>query len=78
MPAIGGFLSRLAYTTGYAVSYGVVFPTLFVAQTVPKDNTLVHGLIDGAHAARDSVSAREEFVEDAREGSLDADGDPSP
>jgi hypothetical protein len=43
MPAIGGFLARLTYTTCFAVSYGVVFPTLFVAQAVPKDNALVHG-----------------------------------
>jgi len=56
MPAIGGFLSRLTYTTCYAVSYGVVFPTLLVARAVPKNNAIVHGLIDGALAARDSVA----------------------
>jgi hypothetical protein len=61
MPAIGGFFGRLAYTTCYAISYGVVFPTLFVAQAVPKDNALVHGLVDGARAARDAIgSPREE------------------
>ena len=54
MPAIGGFLSRLTYTTCYAVSYGIVFPTVLVARLVPKDNVLVQGLIDGAHAARES------------------------
>src|SRR5262249_4490174 len=56
MPAVGGFLSRLTYTTSYAVSYGVVFPTLLVARAVPKDNALVHGLVDGALAARDAVA----------------------
>ena len=58
MPAIGGFLSRLTYTTCYAVSYGVVFPTLLVARAVPRDNALVNGLVDGARAARDSVESR--------------------
>src|SRR6516165_7327280 len=55
MPGIAGFLSRLTYTTSYAVSYGVVFPTLLVARTVPKDNAIVQGLVDGALAARDAV-----------------------
>ena len=58
MPAIGGFLSRLTYTTCYAVSYGVVFPTLFVARVVPKDNAIVNGLVDGARAARDTLDRR--------------------
>jgi hypothetical protein len=55
MPAIGAFLCRVAYSTSYAVSYGAVFSTLFVVQAVPKDNALVHGLVDGAQAARDAV-----------------------
>jgi hypothetical protein len=59
MPAIGGFLSRLTYTTCYAVSYGVVFPTLLVARAVPKDNALVHGLVDGARAAREAIEGRQ-------------------
>jgi|SRR5579875_1880377 len=58
MPAIGGFLSRLTYTTCYAVSYGVVFPTLLVARAVPKDNAIVNGLVDGARAARDAIEGR--------------------
>ncbi len=59
MPAIGGFFSRLAYTTCYAVSYGVVFPTLLMAGAVPKENALVHGLVDGARAARDAATGRD-------------------
>jgi hypothetical protein len=39
------------------VSYGVVFPTVFVGQFIPKNNALVHGLVDGSHAARDAVSS---------------------
>lgn len=59
MPAIGGFVSRLTYTTCYAVSYGVVFPTLLVASAVPKDNAIVNGLVDGARAARDAIGSRQ-------------------
>jgi hypothetical protein len=59
MPAIGGFLSRLTYTTCYAVSYGVVFPTLLVARAVPKDNAIVNGFVDGARAARDAIEGRQ-------------------
>jgi hypothetical protein len=53
--ASGEFLSRLAYKTCYAISYGVVFPTVFAARAIPKDNAAVHGFIDGAHAAIDMV-----------------------
>ncbi len=55
MPEAANFLSKVAYRTCYAVSYGVVFPTAFVANVIPKENAFVHGLIDGAQAARDMV-----------------------
>jgi hypothetical protein len=58
-PAIGGFVSRLTYTTCYAVSYGVVFPALLVASAVPKDNAIVNGLVDGARAARDAIGTQQ-------------------
>jgi hypothetical protein len=55
IPAISQFVSRLVYTTSYSVSYGVVFPVMLVSRAIPKDNALVHGLVDGARAARDMV-----------------------
>lgn len=48
-------LSRMIYNACYYLSYGVVFPTVFVARTIPQNNPVVHGLIDGAHAAMDMV-----------------------
>lgn len=57
MPAVGLFFSRLTYTTSYAISYGIVFPALFVSRAIPKENALVHGLVDGAAAARDAVTS---------------------
>lgn len=57
VPRVNLFLSRIAYTTSYAVSYGIVFPTVFIGQYVPKNNALVHGLTDGAVAAKEAVAA---------------------
>ena len=48
-------LATVAYKTCYAISYGVVFPSVLLAKSVPQDNALVHGFIDGARAAKDMV-----------------------
>jgi hypothetical protein len=55
LPATGRFLGRIVYNTSYAVSFGVTFPVMMVVRAMPKDNALVHGLVDGALAARDRV-----------------------
>ncbi len=55
LPAASRFLSRFAYTTSYAISYGVVFPTVLIARAIPKENPIVHGVLDGARAATDMV-----------------------
>jgi hypothetical protein len=79
MPAIGGFLSRLTYTTCYAVSYGVVFPTLLVARAVPKDNVIVQGLVEGGRAAMAAAykgsSAEESPASDSHHGPIIPGGD---
>jgi len=43
--------SRCVYTTCYAVSYGVVFPAVFLAHSIPRNNAVVRGLVDGAQEA---------------------------
>ena len=55
LPSVGMFANRFLYTTCYAVSYGVVFPLALVALSVPQNNPLVHGMIDGSRAARSKV-----------------------
>ena len=55
IPAVGEFLSRAVYKTCYGVSFGVVFPSVLLARSIPKNNAAVHGLIDGARAAIDLV-----------------------
>src|SRR5271165_6836087 len=72
LPAVNRFVSRFVYTTCYTLSYGVVFPSVLVARTIPKDNPIVHGLVDGAHAAVD-------MVDEMRKRKLEApSGEPSP
>jgi hypothetical protein len=55
VPAAGRFVSRAVYTMSYSLSYGFVFPAVFIARSIPSDNAIVHGLVDGAHAATDWV-----------------------
>ncbi len=54
-PATGRFVSRLVYTTCYATAYGVVFPTVLLARSVPANNAAAQGLIDGTAAACQKV-----------------------
>jgi hypothetical protein len=55
VPGAAQFLSRLFYTTSYTLSYGVVFPAVLIARSIPADNSVVHGFIDGARAAREGA-----------------------
>ncbi len=55
LPATGRFLGRAVYRTSYAVSFGLAFPVMMVVRVMPKNNAMVHGLVDGAIAARDRV-----------------------
>ena len=55
LPGAASFMSRLVYTTCYSLSYGVVFPTVWIARSIPADNALVNGLTDGAKAAIEAV-----------------------
>jgi hypothetical protein len=56
LPAAGRFLSRFVYTTSYTLSYGVVFPAVLIAKSMPANNAVVHGFVDGAKAANDMVA----------------------
>ena len=59
LPAASRFLSRFVYTTCYAISYGVVCPTVLIAKTIPTNNAVVNGFVDGARAASDMVEQLE-------------------
>jgi hypothetical protein len=49
-------VSRFAYTSSYMVSYGLVYATVFVAKSIPQDNPIVQGCIDGGRAALDALN----------------------
>jgi hypothetical protein len=70
LPAAGHFLGRVVYKTSYAVAFGVTFPVMMVVRVIPKENAFVHGLIDGAIAARERV---DEWRGDADEDSHDSE-----
>jgi hypothetical protein len=55
IPAASRFLSRFVYTTSYTFSYGIVFPAVLIAKSLPSNNAIVHGFVDGARAASDTV-----------------------
>ena len=51
----GLFMTRFVYTTCYTISYGLVFPTVMVARSIPRSNAAVRGMLDGASAASQRV-----------------------
>lgn len=55
-PDVMHSLSRFAYTGSYMVAYGVVYASVFVAKSLPQDNPVMEGFIDGGKAAIDAVN----------------------
>ena len=49
-------VSRMVYSGSYALAYGVVYAAVFVAQSLPHDNPVMHGFRDGGGAAMDELS----------------------
>jgi len=72
LPGVSRFVSRFVYTTCYTVSYGVVFPSVLVARSIPKNNPIVHGLVDGANAAVDMVDEMRKRKLEAHPGEAEA------
>jgi hypothetical protein len=50
-------ISRMIYTGSYALAYGVVYATVFIAQSLPQENPVMHGFRDGGQAAMDELGA---------------------
>jgi hypothetical protein len=53
---LGNSVSRFAYTSSYMLSYGIVYASVFVARSVPQDNPIVEGFIDGGRAAIEALN----------------------
>jgi len=49
-------LSRMIYSGSYALAFGVVYAAVFVTQSLPQDNPVMHGFRDGGTAAMDELS----------------------
>ena len=43
-------MSRMIYSGSYALAYGVVYATVFVAQLLPQENPVMHGFHDGGQS----------------------------
>ena len=50
-------ISRMIYNGSYALAYGVVYATVFIAQSLPQENLVMHGFRDGGQAAMDELGA---------------------
>lgn len=72
LAAPGRLLGRMVYNTTYAISFSVTFPVMMIVRVVPRDNALVHGLVDGALAARDRAYGwHDELEEDHHDSGSD-------
>jgi hypothetical protein len=49
-------VSQMIYSGSYALAFGVVYAAVFVAQSLPQDNPVMHGFRDGGTAAMDELS----------------------
>jgi hypothetical protein len=49
-------LSRMIYSGSYALAYGAVYAVVFVAQSLPQENPVMHGFRDGGGAAVDELN----------------------
>ena len=56
VPVARKMMADAVYKACYGISYGVVFPTMLIARSIPPDNPIVHGLVDGSRAAIDMVN----------------------
>ena len=50
-------VSQMFYTGSYVLAYGVVYATVFVAQSLPQDNPIMRGFRDGGKAAVEELDA---------------------
>jgi hypothetical protein len=48
-------ISRMIYSGSYALAYAVVYSAVFISQSLPRENPVMHGLRDGGRAAMDQL-----------------------
>ena len=50
-------VSQMFYMGSYVLAYGVVYATVFVAQSLPQENPIIRGFRDGGQAAMNELDA---------------------
>ena len=50
-PKITEAVGKGVYHSAYGVAFGVAFPILLLAKSIPQNNSIVWGFVDGARAA---------------------------
>jgi hypothetical protein len=50
-PRITEAVGKGVYNSAYGLAFGLSFPVLLIAKTIPQNNSIVWGLVDGAKAA---------------------------
>jgi len=50
-------ISQMFYTSSYVLAYGVVYAAVFIAQSLPQENSVIRGFRDGGQAAADELDA---------------------
>jgi hypothetical protein len=55
-PAVSRAVSNAVYKACYGISYGVVFPSVLLARSLPANNAVINGFVDGGRAALDMVN----------------------
>jgi hypothetical protein len=59
-------VSRLCYSTAYALAFGIVYPTVFLTEMLPRDNAVMDGFSDGSRDAVEAVKNRPEHQNQPR------------
>ena len=55
-PKVTETLNKGLYKLAYGLAFGVTFPVVLVAKSIPQNNCVVWGLVDGANSARAAVN----------------------
>ena len=50
-PKITDAVGKGMYNSAYGLAFGVTFPILLLAKSIPQNNCIVWGFVDGARAA---------------------------
>jgi hypothetical protein len=50
-------ISHAVYTGSYVLAHGIVYAAVFIAQSLPQENSVMSGFRDGGQAAVDELGA---------------------